>query len=82
MKFSQRVSLLWFFLCLFSSPLIAQVSVIGDLSQERVVAPGESYDGVILVRNDTNEPQETKIYQTEPTTTALPARPPAPTPHG
>lgn len=43
----------------------AQVSVIGELSQEREVRPGESYTGVIIVRNDTNEPQEAKVYQTD-----------------
>lgn len=43
----------------------AQVSVIGELSQDRTAKPGESYSGVIVVRNDTNEPQEAKIYQTD-----------------
>jgi len=65
MKFSQHIVLLWLLTCLLGATLAAQVSVIGDLSQERVAAPGESYDGVILVRNDTNEPQEVKVYQTD-----------------
>ena len=43
----------------------AQVSVIGELSQDKDVKPGESYNGVIVVRNDTNEPQEAKVYQTD-----------------
>lgn len=43
----------------------AQVSVIGELSQDRSVKPGETYTGVIVVRNDTNEPQEAKVYQTD-----------------
>jgi hypothetical protein len=42
-----------------------QVSVIGELSQEREARPGETYSGAILIRNDTNEPQEAKIYQTD-----------------
>lgn len=43
----------------------AQVSIIGELSQDREARPGESYTGVIIIRNDTNEPQEAKIYQTD-----------------
>jgi len=43
----------------------AQVSVIGELSQDRDVRPGETYTGVIVVRNDTKESQEAKVYQTD-----------------
>jgi hypothetical protein len=43
----------------------AQVSVIGELSQDKDARAGESYTGVIVVRNDTNEPQEAKVYQTD-----------------
>jgi hypothetical protein len=43
----------------------AQVSVIGELSNDKEARPGEKYDGTINVRNDTNEPQEVKIYQTD-----------------
>lgn len=43
----------------------AQVSVIGELSQDKDVKPGDTYSGSILVRNDTNEPQQAKIYQTD-----------------
>lgn len=50
---------------LVASCMIAQVSVIGDLSQDKDARPGESYNGAILVRNDTNEPQEAKVYQTD-----------------
>ncbi len=45
--------------------LSAQVSVIGDLSQDKDARPGETYTGAIVVRNDTNEPQEAKVYQTD-----------------
>ncbi len=45
--------------------LNAQVSVIGELSQDKDVKPGDSYTGVIMVRNDTKEPQEAKVYQTD-----------------
>ena len=44
---------------------VAQVSIIGDLSQDHDARPGESYSGSILVKNDTDEPQEAKLYQTD-----------------
>jgi len=53
---------------LFVFPLslaVAQIAVIGELSQERDVSPGMTYDGTIVVRNDLDEPQEAKIYQTD-----------------
>ena len=43
----------------------AQVSVIGELTQEKETRPGDRYEGTILVKNDTKEPQEAKIYQTD-----------------
>lgn len=52
-------------LFVFLSTTQAQISVIGELSQDRETRPGEKYDGVIVVKNDTNEPQEAKIYQTD-----------------
>lgn len=66
---TQSISLypLWIFLCLtfLLSSVDAQVAVVGELSQEREVKPGESYNGTIAVRNDLDEPQEVKIYQTD-----------------
>jgi hypothetical protein len=52
---------------LFIIPLLlnAQVSVVGELSQDLVVKPGGEYSGSIIIRNDTNEPQEAKVYQTD-----------------
>lgn len=50
---------------ILASCLAAQVSVIGELSQDKDAKPGDTYSGAILVRNDTNEPQETKVYQTD-----------------
>lgn len=43
----------------------AQVSVIGELGQDREAKPGDTYDGVITIKNDSDEPQEAKIYQTD-----------------
>jgi hypothetical protein len=48
-----------------SHRLAAQVSVIGELSHDKEARPGETYEGVIVIKNDTNEPQEAKVYQTD-----------------
>jgi hypothetical protein len=53
------------FVPILASCLSAQVSVIGELSQDKDAKPGDSYSGVVVVRNDTNEPQEAKVYQTD-----------------
>src|SRR3989338_6764887 len=52
-------------LCLSVSTLVGQISVIGELSQDREAKPGETYTGSIIVRNDSNELQEAKAYQTD-----------------
>jgi hypothetical protein len=41
----------------------AQISVIGGLSYDRDARAGEKYEGSFIVKNDTEEPQEAKIYQ-------------------
>lgn len=43
----------------------ARIAVMGDLSHERVSAPGETYSGTIVVRNLEDFPEEVKIYQTD-----------------
>jgi hypothetical protein len=50
---------------IFASCLTAQVSIIGELSQDKDAYPGDVYTGTIIIRNDTNEPQEAKVYQTD-----------------
>jgi hypothetical protein len=51
---------------LFTTGIVsAQISIIGELSQDREARPGEQYEGTIIVRNDTDEPQEAKVYQTD-----------------
>lgn len=55
-------------LCLIfavSSASVGQVSVVGELSQDRLALPGTTYEGSIIVRNDTDVPQEAKVYQTD-----------------
>ena len=43
----------------------AQIAVVGSTVEERVVAPGESYVGSIVVRNLTRQDQPVRIYQTD-----------------
>ena len=43
----------------------AQIAVVGSTVEERVVAPGESYIGSIVVRNLTKQDQPVRIYQTD-----------------
>jgi len=43
----------------------AQIAVVGNTVEERVVAPGESYVGTIVVRNLTRQDQPVRIYQTD-----------------
>lgn len=46
-------------------PASAQVSVRSALSDDREVLPGATYTGTILVRNETDQPQQARIYQTD-----------------
>jgi hypothetical protein len=43
----------------------AQIAVIGSTVEERDAAPGQRYEGSIVVRNLTNQPQPVRIYQTD-----------------
>jgi hypothetical protein len=43
----------------------AQISVRSQLSHDEVVGPGASYQGSILIRNDSDEIQQAKLYQTD-----------------
>lgn len=43
----------------------AQLAVLGNTLQERVVAPGETYSGTILVVNSGRESATAKLYQTD-----------------
>lgn len=61
----KRLPLLLFVCAFMVVPARGQLSVIGELSQDRDARPGEKYEGIIIVRNDTDEPQEAKAYQTD-----------------
>ena len=43
----------------------AQISVVGSTVEEHTAAPGQSYEGTILVRNLTAELQRVRVYQTD-----------------
>ena len=58
------------FLALFFYLLIpyiarAEVAIVGELAHEREAKVGESYQGVIFIRNSSEEAQEVKVYQTD-----------------
>ncbi len=41
----------------------AQIAVVGSTVEEHNAAPGQSYEGTVLVRNLTAQPQPVRIYQ-------------------
>src|SRR6476620_3800856 len=43
----------------------AQIAVIGSTVEEHDAAPGQRYEGTIIVRNLTTSPQPVRIYQTD-----------------
>ena len=43
----------------------AGVGVIGGLSRKREVKAGETYRGIVIIRNTGEAPQEVKVYQTD-----------------
>jgi hypothetical protein len=43
----------------------AQIAVVGSTVEEHTAAPGQSYEGTILVRNLTTTPQAVRVYQTD-----------------
>jgi hypothetical protein len=48
-----------------TSPASAQVSVVGSSVEERTAAPGERYEGSVLVRNASDRPQAVRVYQSD-----------------
>ena len=46
-------------------PAHAQVQVEGKLTDDRAAKPGTVYEGVINIKNDTDRPQQARIYQTD-----------------
>lgn len=47
------------------APAYAQITVRSPLADDRDAAPGETYEGTLIVRNESGEPQQAKLYQTD-----------------
>jgi len=43
----------------------AQIAVVGSTVEEHTAAPGQSYEGTILIRNTTTQPQSVRIYKSD-----------------
>lgn len=65
MRYARISLLLVISLVTSAGSTFAQISVRSELSDDREVQPGTTYEGVIQVANDTDEFQEAKIYQTD-----------------
>jgi hypothetical protein len=46
-------------------PAAGQIAVVGSTVEEHTAAPGQTYEGTILIRNLTAIPQAVRIYQTD-----------------
>ena len=44
---------------------LAGIAVVGGLDRSHTVKPGESFEGIILVRNTGTEPVEVRVHQTD-----------------
>jgi hypothetical protein len=44
---------------------LAGVSVVGGLARSHPVKPGDSFEGIILVKNNSADPAEVRVYQTD-----------------
>ena len=43
----------------------AQIAVVGSTVEEHTAAPGQSYEGTVLIRNLTTQPQPVRIYKSD-----------------
>lgn len=50
-----------------ASPVVAdaQIAVVSSTVEEHAAAPGQSYEGTILIRNLTNQAQPVRVYQSD-----------------
>ncbi len=53
------------FFMLFVSELYAAITVVGNLAQQTVLQPGETYEGIISLRNMGSSSAEVRVYQTD-----------------
>jgi len=64
MKLTSKMIFVALFAWLLTPCAEGGVFIIGGLSRENKVKPGQNYKGSILTENDDAKPQEIKIYQT------------------
>ena len=60
-----RIAAITLLVTLGAAVTAAQIALVGDLSNDRQASPGSSYEGSLTLRNDSNEPAEAKVYQTD-----------------
>lgn len=66
MKFRTQIILAGLIFCLLAPQVsMAGVSVTSGLTYEKEIKAGETYQGVIQLKNSGKEPQEVKLYQTD-----------------
>lgn len=53
------------FMLLLTGAASGNISVLGGLAHERTADRGDAYDGIILVRNDSQNPCDIRVYQTD-----------------
>jgi hypothetical protein len=53
------------FLILFHSSSFAGVSVVGTLARSKSVKPGETFEGMILLKNSDDKPAQVRVKQTD-----------------
>lgn len=51
--------------CFFSSPLIGQILVVGELTHEHNLQPGDSTTGAIEIMNQGDGSEQVRVYQTD-----------------
>ncbi|MGB9858245.1 MAG: hypothetical protein ACPLKX_09025 [Dictyoglomaceae bacterium] len=56
---------LLFIFLLIPTPLFASVSIIGSLTREFIVLPGDKLEGGIILKNNKDKPVEVSIYQVD-----------------
>ncbi|MDQ7826691.1 MAG: hypothetical protein RDV48_28065 [Candidatus Eremiobacteraeota bacterium] len=61
----KKVALILLFIVLTATCSWARVAVVGNLTHDHDAKPGDSYDGMIICRNDGDTPSDVKVYQTD-----------------
>jgi len=65
LKISEILLVYFLFALLFVMPLHGAIAVLNGLTHEFKVTPGQTYEGVILLKNTGEKPEKARIYQTD-----------------